>query len=235
MKIMVINPNTSESMTRHMEEVLKKIKRSDTELYVCGLEKGPFTLESSYDKALAVPHILPLVRRANKEAYDAVVIAAFCDPGLSAAREISGIPVFGLEESTLHVAAQLGARFTILSMTDSHVAHKYAEVRDYGLSSFLASVRPLGLTVAETDANPIRTKKLGMEVARRAVEEDHAEVIVLGCAGMAGYSREMEEQLGITVLDPSTITLKFCEAMVDAGVRHSKRGLYAVPPEKEYL
>ena len=232
MKIMVINPNASASMTGHMEEVILDIKRPETEVEVVHLDEGPETLECSYDKALAVPHMLELVRRANEEDYDAVIIAAFCDPGLTAAKEISHILVLGLEEVTLHMAAILGSRFAILSMTDVHVAHKYQEVHEYKLSDSLASIRALGLTVAETDAQPELTKQRGMEAARRAVEEDGAEVIVLGCAGMAGYAREIEEKLEVTVLDPTSLTFKICEAMAESGIVHSKRAFYALPPEK---
>ena len=230
MRIMVINPNSSQSMTRHLREVLEGVKRSDTELTVTGLEQGPQTLECAYDNALAVPPLLELVRRANREGYDAVIIAAFCDPGLDAAREVSGILVLGLEETTLHVAAMLGSRYSVVSMTDQHVEHKHQEIARYKLERSLASVRPLELTVAQTDSEPELTKQRVMEVARLAVREDKAEVLVLGCAGMAGYAAEIERQLeGVVVLDPSTVTLKLCEAMVDGGIKHAKRSLYACP------
>jgi len=91
----------------------------------------------------------------------------------------------------------------------------------------MASVRALDLTVTETESNPELTKARILEVARKAVEEDGAEVIVLGCAGMTGYANDVEEQLGVVVLDPTTVTLKVCEGLIDAGLRHCKRALYA--------
>src|SRR4030042_6447438 len=115
MKIMVINPNTSESMTNHIRKELMRIKRSDTKLTVVCPGKGPETIESAYDEACAVPPTLELVKKANQEGYDAVILACFSDPGLEAAKEISEIPVIGMEESTLHMAALLGARFSILT------------------------------------------------------------------------------------------------------------------------
>ncbi len=115
MKIMVINPNTSESMTNHLREELNRIKRSDTELTVVCPDKGPETIESAYDEAYAIPPTLELVKKANREGYDAVILACFSDPGLEAAKEISEIPVIGIEESTLHVAAMLGARFSVMT------------------------------------------------------------------------------------------------------------------------
>ena len=234
MKIMVINPNTSEGMTDHIRRELDHIKGKETELLVTCPDEGPVTIESNYDQAFAVPPTLKLVERANREGYDAVIIAAFCDPGLDAAKEISDILVLGIQEVTLHVAAMLGARFTILTMTDEHVPKKYREARHYKMEQSLGSVRPLGLTVAETDADPARTKEQVMKVARQAAEGDGAEVIILGCAGMVGYAREMAEELGVTVLDPTTLTLKICESMVEAGVKHSKRALFARPSFKEF-
>lgn len=223
MKIFVINPNTSASMTRHIEVELKRIKRPDTKLTVVCLDRGPETIESAYEEALAVPPTLELVGRANAEAYDAIIIACFSDPGLDAAREISKIPVIGIEEASLHMAAMLGARFTILTTKKERIPSKKKDVYRIGLEYFLASVRGLGLSVAETDADPERTKRLVFEVARRALEEDGAEVIILGCAGMAGYAPELESKLKVTVLDPTAVALKVAEAMVDLGLSHQCR------------
>jgi allantoin racemase len=234
MKIMVINPNTSESMTNHISEELKRIKRSDTELTVVCLDKGPETIESAYDEAHAIPPTLELVKRANQEGYHAVILACFSDPGLEAAKEISEIPVIGIEESTLHIAAMLGARFSIMTPRRQRIPIRKEHVYMRGMDHFLASVRSLDLSVAETDADPEKTKKRVLEVARTAVEEDGAEVIILGCAGMAGYAPELESKLGVKVLDPTAVALKIAEAMADLGLKHSKLGLFAPPPKKRF-
>lgn len=234
MKIMVINPNTSESMTNHLREELNRIKRSDTELTVVCPDKGPETIESAYDEAYAIPPTLELVKKANREGYDAVILACFSDPGLDAAKEISEIPVIGIEESCLHIAAMLGARFSIMTPRRQRIPNRKEHVHMRGMGHFLASVRSLDLSVAETDADPERTKKRVLEVARRAAEEDGAEIIILGCAGMAGYAPELESKLGVKILDPSAVALKVAEAMVDLGLKHSKLGLFATPPEKEF-
>lgn len=233
-RIFVINPNTSVSMTKHIREEMSKIKRSDTVLNVMGAQNGPETIECAYDEALAIPPTLELVKKANREGYDAVILACFSDPGLEAAREISEIPIIGIEESTFHIAAMLGAKFSILTPRKERIPSRRQHVHMKGLDYFLASVRSLDLSVAETDANPKRTKKRVLEVAQKAVEEDGAEVIILGCAGMAGYAPEIEKKLNVKVLDPTAVALKIAEAMVDLGVVHSKRGLFATPPEKSF-
>lgn len=232
MKIMVINPNTSVSMTEHIREALIPIKRKDTELTVICPDKGPETIESAYDEAYAIPPTLELVKRANQEGFDAVILACFSDPGIEAAKEISNIPVVGIEESTLHIAAMLGAKFTVLTPRKERIPSKKEHVHMRSLERALASVRSLDLSVADTDADPEKTKTRIFEIAKKAVEEDGAEVIILGCGGMAGYSEEIEEKLKIKVLDPSAIALKIAEAMVDLGLAPSKVGLYSIPPDK---
>jgi allantoin racemase len=234
MKILVINPNTSQHMTDHIRDVLVPLKRTDTELVVTCPDKGPETIESAYDEAYAIPPTLELVKKANMEGYDAVIIACFSDPGLHAAREISHIPVVGIEESSYHVAAMLGARFSIMTPRKERIPTKAAEVHMCGMSHFLASVRSLSLSVAETDADPKRTKQKILEEAGKAVAEDGAEVIILGCAGMTGYSEEIERKLNVKVIDPTSVALKIAEAIADLGLTHSKIGLYAAPPEKTY-
>jgi allantoin racemase len=114
------------------------------------------------------------------------------------------------------------------------IPNRKEHVHMRGMDHFMASVRSLDLSVAETDTDPKRTKKRVIEVARAAVEEDGAEVIILGCAGMAGYAPELEARLGVKILDPTTVALKLAEAMVDLGLCHSKLGLFAKPPTKKF-
>ena len=234
MKIFVINPNTSTSMTDHLRRELMKIKRPETNLTVVCPDKGPYSIESAYDEAISIPPTLELVKKANQEGHEAVVIACFSDPGLRAAREISQIPVIGIEEASLHMAAMLGARFSIMTPRKERIAAKREEVHARGLDYFLASVRSLDLSVAETNENPEKTKNRILEVATKAVEEDGAEVIILGCAGMAGYALEIEAKLKVKVVDPSSLALKLIEAMVQLGLTHSKIGLFSTPPEKPF-
>ncbi len=234
MKIMVINPNTSASMTDHLKKVLEGIKRIDTSLTVINPEHGPVTIESAYEEAWATVNMLDLVKIANRDKFDAIIIACFSDPGLRASREISDIPVFGIMETTLHVACMLGSRFTIVTNRKERVPHKVQQVHELGLGHFLASVRPLELSVADTDANPNLAQERILKVAKQAIEEDGAEVIILGCAGMAGYGEMVERELNVVVLDPSAVTLKVAEAISDLGLKHCKLGLYAIPPNKEF-
>ena len=233
MRIFVINPNTSGSMTHHIRRELEKIKRPDTELTVVNPEHGPVSIESAYDEALAGPPTLKEVHRANKEGYDAIILACFSDPALDAAKEISGIPVIGIEEATFHLAAMLGHKFSITTGFRNRVPTRDLHVRLRGVESAYASTLVLNMSVLEMDAHPERAKARILELSRRAVENDGAEVIILGCAGLAGYSEDIERELGVVVLDPTSVALKIAESIVDLGLGHSKVGRFARPRLKE--
>ena len=233
MRIFVINPNTSASVTDHVRQELEKVKRPDTELTVVNPEHGPVSIESVYDEALATPPTLELVRQANEEGYDAVVIACFSDPGLDAAKEISEIPVIGIEEATLHVAAMLGHKFSITTTGRNRAPTREIHARLRNVETAYASALVMDMPVLEMDAEPERAKARILELAREAIEEEGTEVIILGCAGLAGYAEDLERELGVVVLDPSSVGLKMAEAIVDLGLCHSKVARFAAPPEKE--
>jgi len=158
-----------------------------------------------------------------------VVVACFSDPGIDAAKEVSQIPVLGIAEVALHIAALLGHKFCLMTPLKSRVPAKEHHVRRLGMAKLLASVRALNMKVLETDAKPDETKTAVLEIGKRAIEEDGAEVMILGCAGMAGYSEELAKQLGVPVLDPTSVALKVAEALVNLGLTHSKIGLFSRP------
>ena len=233
MRILVINPNTSESMTEHIRQELEKIKRPDTELTVLNPEHGPVSIESAYDEALAGPPTLELVRQGNEEGYDAIVLACFSDPSLDAAREISDIPIIGIEEATMHVAAMLGHKFSVTTAFSNRVPTRELHARLRGVESAYASTLVMNMSVLDMDAHPEEAKVRIRDLARKAVEQDGAEVIILGCAGLAGYAEDVERELGVVVLDPTAVAFKIAEAIADLGLRHSKVGHFARPPAKE--
>ncbi len=233
MRVFVINPNTSESVTEHIRRELEKIKRADTELTAVNPEHGPVCIESAHGDVLAGLPTLELVRKANEEGYNAIVIACFSDTALDAAREISDIPVIGIEEMTMHIAAMLGHKFSITTNFRNRVSTRDLHVRLRGVESAYASTVVLNMSMLEFDANPDKAKVRILELSHKAVEEDGAEVIILGCAGLTGYAEDVERELGVVVLDPTSVAFKVAEAIADLGLRHSKVGRYAKPPVKE--
>lgn len=232
MKILVLNPNTSEIVTNKIANVIKTIARPETEVIVKSVDHGPESLESFYDEAMAVPYIMQAVKSAHEEKFDAIIIAAFCDPGIEAAKEISLIPVFGSEECTFAVSLLFGNKFGIITEKKHKEAVKAREVRKHGLESRFAGVRALDMGVVEIALNPKKAKERGIAVARQLID-DGAEVIIMGCASMAGYSDEIKQELGIPVIDPTIATFKLVEGIVETGLSQSKIGLYATPtPQK---
>jgi len=222
MKILVVNPNTSATMTDRLRRELEAVKARETELTVTNPSEGPAAIESEHDEAQAIPPMLALIGEEAPRC-DAVVIACFSDPGLEQARRMVPIPVVGIEESSLHLACQVGRRFTILTSRSARVPAKLGHVARLGLSARLASVRPLEMGVLEMDADPDRARARIREVGAAAVREDGADVIVLGCAGLAGHAGALGPALGVPVIDPSPVALATAEMLVRLGLAHSRR------------
>lgn len=229
MRVLVINPNSSRLVTERLRQELGKVKRPDTELEVAQVDEAPKAINSSYDEAFAVAPLVRAVEKAVRKGVDAIVLACFCDVGVEAAREIASVPVIAMEEATLALALTLGNRFGIITELKPRVAMKELHVRRAGLLDRLASIRPTGLSVSELAERTEEVKRRILALARSMVEEDGAEVIILGCAAMTGYKREIESQLDVPVLDPAPVALKWAEMLVDLGLKHSKVGLYHFP------
>lgn len=228
MKIFVLNPNTSEVVTRKIASTIAEIAHPDTEYVVKSIEHGPESLESFYDEALATPYSIRAVKEANEQGYDAVVLAAFCDPGLEALKEISDIPVFGLEECAFSVALLYGNKFGILTEKKHKEAVKEREVRKHGLESRFAGVYSLGMGVIEIANEPEKVKRIGIEISRKLIING-AEVIIMGCSSMSGYSEDMAKELGVPFIDPIIVTFKIAEGLSGIRLSHSKIGLYSKP------
>lgn len=233
MNILVLNPNTSSVVTKNVLSVIRRIAHPDTDYVVRQLAHGPEVLESYYDESLAAPYILDAVKEANQQGFEALVLAAFCDPVLEATKEISKVPVYGIEEASFSAALLLGNKFGILTEKKHKEAVKTQHVRKYGLLERFAGVRALNMGVVEIGNNPAKVKEAGIEICRKLVEDDKAEVIILGCASMAGYDRDIEQAVGVPVLDPVAVTFKLVEGLTALGVHHSKIGLYALPEPKK--
>ncbi len=232
MKILVLNPNTSEIVTAKVASVIEKIARPETITVVKSVAHGPESLESFHDEALAAPYIIEAIKAAQSEDFDAIILAAFCDPAIEAAKEISTIPVFGSEECAFSVSLLFGNKFGIITEKRHKEAVKAREVRKHGLESRFAGVRALGMGVIEIANDPAKVKERGIEVAKNLISMG-AEVIIMGCASMAGYAADLERELGVPIIDPTVVTFKLVEGLVETGLTQSKIGLYSMPVEQK--
>jgi allantoin racemase len=196
---------------------------------------GTQSVESHVDEAYNAPFILEQVVCANKEGYDVIVLDCACDPILDAAREISKIPVVAPRNAALHLALTLGTKFGIVTVQGSSLQRcMESGIRKEGLESFSAGVRYVTMPVLEISKQPEAAQKELMNLCKRMVEEDGADVIVLGCTAL---SHEVDLQpimsrLGIPVIDPWVIAVKTAFMLVEAGLSHSKVA-YPFPPLKE--
>src|SRR5438270_8998765 len=150
MRILVINPNASVEMSDVVREQLHAVARPGVQFDVVNPPGAPPAIESALDEAACIPPMLDLVRTARGHGYDAVVIACFSDPGLDAAREATDLPVVGIQDAAMHLAAQLGYRFSVLTTLAHRAPLRERAALLAGLARRLASCRPLDLPVLDT-------------------------------------------------------------------------------------
>jgi len=213
MKIRVIVPLTTKELVATTWPKYIVAARPDTEISVIGLDRGPASLESDYEDALAVPDILSKVSAAEADGMDAVIIDCMADPGLSPARELASIPIVGPAQTAMHLAAILAHRFSVMTVLERDIPLFHRLARLYGLENNLASVRPVDIPVLELDRNRERLIEALVEQSVKAVLEDGAHIITFGCTGMSGLAKEVEQALAeqgcaVPVIDPSLAALK---------------------------
>ncbi|RLI75164.1 hypothetical protein DRP05_15220, partial [Archaeoglobales archaeon] len=208
-KILVINPVGTNLWDKSDKEYLSKFLSKGFQLDVRSLKYGPHSLESSFDVVLASPFIVEEVKKAEVEGYKAIIINCFLNPAIEAAREITNIPVVGPGEASIYLACMLGEKFSILGIGGTVGSKDYIKlVRSLGLLDRLASVRTIELPVLELDRDREKTFNLLVEAGRRAIEEDDADVLILGCTGLAGDAEDLQKELIVPVIEPALAALK---------------------------
>lgn len=233
MRILFINPNTSAGFTEKILQVARQYALTDTLVAAMNPDSGPRSIESVYDELLSSPGTLQLAME-QRDQYEAFVIACYSDhPTVYALREVTDKPVLGIAEASMYVACMLGYKFSVVTTNDEWGPLLWDAVKHYGLAERCASVRTTGLPVLALESDELNTTELIEQVARKAIQEDGAEVICLGCAGMSGLDKRLEGVLGVPVIDGVVAALKLLEGMLGYGLRTSKRRLYARPSRKE--
>ncbi|MEL6815676.1 MAG: aspartate/glutamate racemase family protein [Cyanobacteria bacterium J06598_3] len=227
-RIKIINSNTCQAMTANINASAQSIKFPGTEIVTVQPQRGPESVESFYDEYLAIPGILEQII-LDRDA-DAFIVACWGDPGLEAAREITTKPVIGISEASLYVANMLAAKWSVV--TTLHRVRNMVEktIVKTGLTERCASVRTTKLSVLETEQDRANTLNILTEASQLAIQEDGAEAICLGCAGMSGLEQELENRLGVPVIDAVAAAVKMAESLVSLGKTTSKQLTYR-PPE----
>ena len=229
-KIVVINPNTTASMTDRIRLVSESVISDDFCLTVVNPSSGPASIEGYYDEAMSLAGLLDLVKQHHDAA--GFVIACFDDTGLDAARCLTASPVVGIGEAAYHMASMISNKFGVVTTLSRSIPALEHNLVRYGLAARCSGVRASDIPVLEVEAsNGTAFERINAEV-EQAIKTDKAEAIVLGCAGMAELGATLHDLHNIPGLDGISCAIKQVEAMIYLNLKNSNIGGYAKPRQK---
>ncbi|MDP0926347.1 aspartate/glutamate racemase family protein [Paracoccus onubensis] len=232
MHILLINPNATVSMTEQAARSALQVVLPTTRLAVATGQGAPQSIEGFTDEAMSVPGMLAQIRSAEAQGAQATVIVCFDDPGLDAAREVAAGPVIGICQAGIQAAMILAKRFSIITTLPRSVPAIEELVQRYGAHRHCRKVRCINLPVLELEADMGNAYDLLLSEICRARDEDGAEAVVLGCAGMSELAPALFEATGVVVIDGVIVGVKIAEALLGAGLRTSKINAYDFPRQK---
>ncbi len=238
MKILWMNPLNTDIFDSYIGSILKGCARPGTEVDVISFPgKGPQHLEYHAYEGLVTSDIVQATYSLSGQ-YDGIVIGCFYDVGLREAREVSSKAVVAAPcQASLTFASHLGNNFSVLVGRRKWIPKMWENVHMYGYGDRMASMRPLGLGVHDFQADRDRTVAIMMDEGRSAVEEDGAEVLILGCTIEFGFHEKMQEELGVPVIDAVLAPFKLVEMMAETADRFgwypSRRWGSEAPPREE--
>lgn len=230
-RILVVNVNTTTAMTDTIAAQARAAARPGTEIEALTPFFGPESVEGNFESYLSAVAVMDRVR-AYQGHYDAVVQAGFGEHGREGLQELCDVPVVDITEAAAHVACLLGHRYSVVTTLDRAIGQIEDRLLLAGLNARCASVRASGLSVLDLEGDPSAAVKAIVEQARLAVDNDGAEVICLGCGGMAGLDAEVRAATGAPVVDGVTAAVALAESLVGLGLSTSKVRSYAAPRPK---
>lgn len=236
MRIHIVNPNTTASMTEKIAAAARQAAAVGTDIVATTSPNGPVSIEGYYDGALALPGLLKQIDRGERSGFGgpvaAHIIACFDDTGLDAARSLAAAPVIGIGEAAYHLASLVAGKFSVVTTLSCSIPVLEQNLSRYGLAARCARVRAAEVPVLslENPASPAR-ERISEEIAA-ALREDRAEAIVLGCAGMADLCSALAREHGVPIIDGVSAAVKMAESLVALGLTTSKTGGWAFPRAK---
>lgn len=225
MKLLVINPNTTRSMTDKIATVARDVARPDTEIVATQPPSGPECIQGFLDIAHSHRGLLEEVSQHND--VDAIIVACFDDTGVDALRCLTDVPVIGIGEAAFHAATLVSCRFSVVTTLPRAVPGLEDNIDRYGLSRRCVGIRAANVPVLELESDIEGAEALISAEIEQAVAQDHADAIVLGCAGMADLNARLSGRFGMPVIDGVACAVGMAEALVAAGLSTSKAGPYA--------
>jgi allantoin racemase len=226
MRILTVNVNTTESMTEGIGEQARKVAAEGTEIVALTPRFGAESVEGNFESYLAAVAVMDRVL-SYPEPYDAVIQAGYGEHGREGLQELLDVPVVEITDAMF-----LGHKYSVVTTLDRAVPLIEDRLKLAGLDARCASVRASGMAVLELESDPARAVAAIVEQAAAAVTEDHAEVICLGCGGMAELEAAVRERTGVPVVDGVAAAVTIAESLVRLGLSTSKVRTYAPPRAK---
>lgn len=234
MRLHLLNPNTNAEMTQQMAVTAQQAALADTRIVASCPENGPVSIESAVDEAIAGAALLDEIQKYEGEGVDGHIIACFGDPSLEAARELCTSPVIGIAEAAFHFASMLGFRFAVVTTLSRTVPTAWHLLHKYGFERQCTHVYASELPVLSLEHISDEAYAHLLAQCQQALEGG-AEVIVLGCAGMAGFADQLQQSLQVPVIDGVRAAVKLLESLSQLGLKTAKCGQYGTPFPKTYL
>lgn len=232
MRILVVNVNTTESMTDSIAAQARAAASPDTEIVGLTPRFGAESVEGNFESYLAAVAVMDAVLN-YPEPYDAVIQAGYGEHGREGLQELLDVPVVDITEAAASTAMFLGHKYSVVTTLDRAVPLIEDRLKLAGLDARCASVRASGMAVLELEAEPERAVASIVAEAEQAVTADRAEVIVLGCGGMAGLDDEIRSRTGVPVVDGVAAAVVIAEGLVRLGLSTSKVRTFAPPRPKQ--
>lgn len=234
MRILIVNVNTTEAITEAIAEQARSVAAPGTEIVGLTPWFGAESVEGNFESYLAAIAVMDRVM-AYEEPYDAVIQAGYGEHGREGLQELLNVPVVDITDAAASTAMYLGHAYSVVTSLDRTVPLIQDRLRLSGLYDRCASVRASGLAVLELEADPSRAVQAIVGQAERAVQEDKAEVICLGCGGMAGLDEQIRQRTGVPVVDGVSAAVTIAESLVRMGLSTSKVRTYAPPRAKKVV
>ncbi len=233
MRILVVNVNTTQSMTDSIGRTARSVAAPGTEIVPLTPLFGADSVEGNYESYLAAIAVMETVRRYDQP-FDAVIQAGYGEHGREGLQELLEVPVVDITEAAASTAQFLGHKYSVVTTLDRAVPLIEDRLKLAGLDARCASVRASGLGVLDLEADPNAAVEAIAAQAVRAVQEDHAEVICLGCGGMAELHERVAARTGVPIVDGVAAAVTIAEALVRMGLTTSKVRTYAPPRPKTF-
>lgn len=233
MRILVVNVNTTQSMTDSIGRTAQSVAAPGTEIVPLTPLFGADSVEGNYESYLAAIAVMETVRRYDQP-FDAVIQAGYGEHGREGLQELLEVPVVDITEAAASTAQFLGHKYSVVTTLDRAVPLIEDRLKLAGLDARCASVRASGLGVLDLEADPEAAVEAITAAAVRAVQEDHAEVICLGCGGMAELNERVAARTGVPIVDGVAAAVTIAESLVRLGLTTSKVRTYAPPRRKTF-